>query len=86
MYSGTLKLCKLYICLMFWSYSSHTNNTYLQTSGLYFDSKLISEMVNEINRTLKKIVENEIERTQNAGTSEAGSDFLPTEETIKVIL
>jgi len=31
-------------------------------------------------------MENEIERTQNAGTSEAGSGFLPTEETIKVIL
>lgn len=71
---------------MFWSYSSHINNTYLQTSGIYFDSKLISKVVNEINRTLRQIMENEIERTQNAGTSEAGSGFLPTEETIKVIL
>jgi len=58
----------------------------LQTSGVYFNSELISKMVNEINRTLRKIVENEIERTHNAGTSEAGSEFLPTKETIKVIL
>jgi hypothetical protein len=60
--------------------------TQMQTSGIFANVQLIRIIVDGINQALKKIMENEIKREKEAGTSEEEGDFLPTQETIKVIL
>ncbi|GAU22438.1 hypothetical protein TSUD_123260 [Trifolium subterraneum] len=55
----------------------------IKTSGSFSNIKLLSVIVDGINQALKKIMENEIKRVKEAGTSEEEGDFLPTQETIK---
>ncbi|WJX31059.1 hypothetical protein P8452_19533 [Trifolium repens] len=55
----------------------------IKTSGIFANVQLIRIIVDGINQALKKIMENEIKREKEAGTSEEEGDFLPTQETIK---
>ncbi|XP_045826935.1 uncharacterized protein LOC123918825 isoform X2 [Trifolium pratense] len=55
----------------------------MQTSGSFHKIKLLSVIVDGIDQALKKIMENEIKRVREAGTSKEEGDFLPTQETIE---